>query len=297
MSKFQVISNFWPLSFTAFGGPNAHIAMFYDLFVDKLKWLSAEKFAELFSITQTLPGPGSTQMAYSIALMHGGIVAGIIQHLMWTIPGSIMMIGFAYGISNLNNNLPIFLVEILNGLTSSAVGLVALSAYKMGNTIIKEKILMGIATIVAVLAMCFKFAWLLPVLMVFGGIVSLLEFVIMKFLASRHPERLPLNQGDTNIELTVNEEEDHSEKIWHNHKLGLAMFTLFLVLLVIALVLKDQMVPRLVQIWGVMYFVGSIIFGGGTVVIPALQQYVVGDGWLSDQEFLIGLALINAMPG
>ena len=314
----QVFQHFWPLSFIAFGGPNAHIAMFYQLFVEKLDWLSAEKFSELFSITQTLPGPGSTQMAYSIALMHSGIRAGLVQHLMWTLPGTFMMIGFSYGINTLDNELPLYLREILNGLTSSAVGLVALSAFKMGNTIISTKMQMAIATIVSVLAMCFSFPWLLPVLMVFGGVVSLLEYFYKSFRKSS--QREPANESTAIIEQcepqcahieeevdleassrirdgTIIEQNDNSEHIWHNYQLGYISFSLFSIFLIIALVLRSQQTPRLLQIWSTMYFVGSIIFGGGTVVIPALQQYVVSQGWLSDQEFLIGLALINAMPG
>ena len=300
MSVAEIISTYWSLSLTAFGGPNAHIAMFYQLFVEKLNWLSAKKFAELFSISQTLPGPGSTQVGYAIALLHSGFTGAFVQLLLWTLPGTFIMIGFAYGIRHLDNNLPLVLAEILNGLTSAAVGLVALSAFKMGNTIITGKLQVSIATFVSVMAICFSFAWLLPSLMVFGGLITVGEYYLEQRVNRQEHSPLHTAEGtqlEVSNQIEDDEEVDSQEKIWHNHKLGFVFLSIFVALLIAAIVIRSSSAPKILKIWSVMYFVGSIIFGGGTVVIPVLQQYVVGEGWLSDQEFLVGLALINAMPG
>ena len=78
-----VIRTYFPLAFITFGGPQAHIALFHDLFVDKLSWVSPETFVELFAIAQSLPGPASTQLAYSIAFVKCGLVPAIVSFLVW----------------------------------------------------------------------------------------------------------------------------------------------------------------------------------------------------------------------
>lgn len=72
-----------PLSWTSFGGPAAHIAMYHDVFVTGGKWLTDRAFTELFAISQSLPGPASTQLVYSICLLHAGLPGGILGFLLW----------------------------------------------------------------------------------------------------------------------------------------------------------------------------------------------------------------------
>ncbi|TPX49161.1 hypothetical protein SeMB42_g02717 [Synchytrium endobioticum] len=78
---------------------------------------------------------------------------------------------------------------------------------------------------------------------------------------------------------------------------GLGLFAAWAGLLVAAVVCRHATDVRALHVWGTFYFTGSIIFGGGPVMIPLLQSYVVGPGWLTDREYLIGLAAINALPG
>lgn len=84
IEKFkQVTSIYLPLSLTTFGGPSAHVSIFHDIFVSKKKWMDDAVFAELFAIAQSLPGPASTQLAYSITLIKDGVFLALYSFLLW----------------------------------------------------------------------------------------------------------------------------------------------------------------------------------------------------------------------
>jgi Chromate transporter len=78
---------------------------------------------------------------------------------------------------------------------------------------------------------------------------------------------------------------------------GYLMFGTWMLVLIAAICMRTLSTVRFLDVFGTSYFVGSIIFGGGPVVVPLLQGYVVNSGWMSNQEFLLGLALINILPG
>jgi chromate transport protein ChrA len=210
----------------------------------------------------------------------------------------LFMIGFAYGINSLGPDLPLFVIAILNGLTSSAVGLVALAAYKLGTKILADPLSVCIGTFCAVMAVNFKFAWLFPVLMIAGGTATMIEHYIHKKGFQNGPMS---SENDTEVEIANDEQEEllnpDGVSFWRNTKLGVGVLVLWAMLLVLSIFLRVFPVPTPARLWGTMYFVGSIIFGGGPVVIPLLQSFVVEESWMTDREFLLGLALINAMPG
>jgi chromate transport protein ChrA len=80
---YDILANYFPLSWISFGGPQAHVAMFHDNFVTRRKWLTDSTFTELFAISQALPGPASTQLAFAIAYLYGGTLAAIQSHIIW----------------------------------------------------------------------------------------------------------------------------------------------------------------------------------------------------------------------
>jgi putative chromate ion transporter len=202
-----------------------------------------------------------------------------------------MMIAFAYGIDYIGNSLPRFLIFIVNGLTSAAVGLVALAAYKLGSKILKDRIGIFISTFSCVVSINYSSSWILPALMAFGGIATIVfEFIKKeKVSTTQNPEILDAVQGEDE----VSTKGDH----YYSKKVGYILFGIWLGMLILALVCKGIVIPRTIDVVATMYYVGSIIFGGGPVVIPLMQNYVVQGNWLSNQEFLIGLAIINSIPG
>ncbi|KAJ3187555.1 hypothetical protein HK101_009378, partial [Irineochytrium annulatum] len=173
----EVVVNYLPLAFITFGGPQAHIALLLNLFVVKRKWLTERMFAEIFSISNALPGPASTQMAFTLALIRGGVVPGICAFLLWSVPGGIVMASVGYGVSRLGQGgIPVWVQHIENGLDSVAVALVAGAAMKLTDKILTTTLTRTLAVIS--LAFVVNFAdkiWMIPLLMVFGGIVSSVE--------------------------------------------------------------------------------------------------------------------------
>ncbi|KAJ3069769.1 hypothetical protein HDU98_007183 [Podochytrium sp. JEL0797] len=174
----EVVVNYLPLGFITFGGPQAHIALLLDLFVVKKKWLSEEMFAELYAISNALPGPASTQLAFTVALIRGGVFPGILAFLIWSIPGGIVMASLGYGVGRLGaqSELPTVVLYIERALASVSIALIAIAAKQLTGKLLVDKTSCTLAAIAVALVINFSgVAWLIPVLMACGGIVTYLE--------------------------------------------------------------------------------------------------------------------------
>eukprot|EP00842_Homolaphlyctis_polyrhiza_P001162 jgi/Hompol1/2046/HPOL_002847-RA len=308
---WEITETYVPLALTSFGGPQAHVAMFITEFVEKRKWLPAHVFTELFAIAQSLPGPASTQLGYSIALVRGGVSAGLLSFTIWSLPCMLIMAGFGIGVSNIGSSLPAWVRYLQNGLTSAAVGLVALAAFKLSSKLLADPISAFLGATSAILAInLYQYAWLFPVLMIFGGTFSFSHSLYLAYQERR--ARDAVVQSEESRTLDVDESKSTpsaqpaSEKaadpvlrvgFSYSAKAGLILLTIWLILLIVSILLRAVTDIKPLSLLGTMYFVGSIIFGGGPVVIPLMQNYVTTNGWMTDSEFLIGVALINALPG
>lgn len=82
-------------------------------------------------------------------------------------------------------------------------------------------------------------------------------------------------------------------------KVGTCVLALFFVSFVISVTLRAVIkgAPRGFSLFANLYLAGTIIFGGGPVIIPLLREYIVTQGWVSPRDFLLGLAIIQAFPG
>jgi putative chromate ion transporter len=303
-SYWEILQAYIPLSLTSFGGPSAHVSMFLDKFVTQDKWITEKVFTELFAISQSLPGPASTQLGYSIALLRAGILPGLLSFLCWSLPGMFVMIGFAYGINEIGNSLPIWLQYVSNGLTSAALGLVALAAFKLSTKLLVSPVLVIIGVTSASLAVNFPTVpWLYPVMIAGGGLATFFQSYIAHFRESRtRVENLTTVEEVVEVDAVTVQDAD-SDNLENNMntslKVGLIVLGLWLILLISSILFKTiAAVPLALRVFGNLYFAGSIIFGGGPVVIALLQSWFVDDNmWMTNREFLLGLALINSMPG
>ncbi|KAI8852342.1 chromate transporter-domain-containing protein [Chytridium lagenaria] len=339
---WEVFVNYLPLSWITFGGPQ--------------RWLSEKTFADIFAISNAIPGPAGTKLAFTLALVRGGLFCGLLAFLMWSIPGGVVMFFFGYGVGRIGESgIPLYLKYIQNGLSSVAVALVALAAYKMGCKILTDNTDRALAIITAAVVINFtSVVWVIPVAMVVGGIVTTLEDRIVAWRDAwrrkRAEEAVVITQTDGHVSYSTFSGEnvttlapgeaspstlrqrrantDDSEgtsssssptpppaaairepvetkltevdnlNVSYSLRAGLIAVGIAFLLLILAVAVKSfPDPPRAVSVLFTFYFVGMIIFGGGTVVVPLLYSYVVTPGWLSDSEFLIGLALTNAMPG
>ncbi|KAG5183459.1 chromate transporter-domain-containing protein [Tribonema minus] len=344
---WEITLNYVPLAFVTFGGPPAHVALLHDRFVARAdrRWLSEKMFAELFAIGTALPGPASTQLAYAIALIRSGVIPGIYGFLLWSVPGGIIMalLGALIGGKD-SASLPQGVLFLENGLASAAVALVALAAYNLGNKLCKTHMTKVIGAIVFALTINYdQEAWLLPMCMVFGGVVAYTLHVLRGVQAARRSSRSTVHAAaaaarGADVELAAASNgaaaaapmsnvplssatntngaaaasaaataaaeggegavmADPDIYFTYSWRAGLGVLGVWLALFVAAVLVRSYASGRAWDVLGTFFYVGSIIFGGGPVVIPLLYTYVVVSGWAESSAFLLGLAIIQTMPG
>ncbi|KAI9330821.1 chromate transporter-domain-containing protein [Obelidium mucronatum] len=308
----EVVVNYLPLGYITFGGPQAHIALLLDLFVVKRGWLSEEMFTELFAISNAMPGPASTQLAFTVALIRGGVVPGILAFLIWSIPGGIVMGAVGYGVGQLGatSSLPTSVLYIERSLAAASIALVSIAAKQLVGKLMTDKTSCTLAALAVVLVINFGHVqWLIPLIMVIGGIATYLEgevpgasgndttsgFDTGAVAASSRGYRNSTSNKTTTLSAP---KKDLHIYFTYSMTTGAILIALFFILLILSGILRSQEINQPINILSTFYFVGAIIFGGGPVVVPLLYSYVVsGTNWLTSTEFLMGFAVINVMPG
>ena len=164
---------FW-LTISAFGGPQAHIAMMLRHMVEKRKYITEAELLELQALCQILPGPTSTQTITAIAYRKGGTILAFLTLLVWILPAASLMCSIAIGLNYLQqNNISI---EFIRFLKPIAVGFVAFAALKIIEKVIKTKTQIALLIIAAILAYLFSQPWLFPVMILFGGFITAREY-------------------------------------------------------------------------------------------------------------------------
>ncbi|KAJ4251422.1 hypothetical protein NW762_011405 [Fusarium torreyae] len=316
----------WHLGLTAFGGPP-----FHDKFVTKLAWIDEQIFQELFSVSQALSGPASTKMLYCINLIHGGLLEAILAFFIWSLPGFLGMFGLSVGVSNIGDTLPRAVYALLSGLNAATVGIIALAAVELSEKAITDQPTRLLLSITAAAGILYNALWYFPILIVATGCATIvydyrwlhrparaLKNVFSK-VRRRQPteveniqsaENRPAREDNTpNIPLHTqddyNERESEPRIIPQEYRLnfswksGTIIIATFLLTFIAVLVIRGTLpdAPLLYKLFANLYLAGTIIFGGGPVVIPLLREYVVAEGWVTPRDFLIGLAIVQAFPG
>jgi chromate transport protein ChrA len=313
----------WHLGFTGFGGPPVHFKIFHDKFTKKLQWIDEQLYQELFTICQALSGPGSTKMHYCINLIHDGLPSAILGFFIWSLPGALGMYGLAVGISNVSENLPRAVYALLSGLNAATVGVIVQAAVELSEKAVTDKMTRIIVFFTACAGMLYNALWYFPVLVAGSGLVTVIyekqapvreeEGVEMQVVqehqaaqrTSAGSSRRSLQPPQDDNEQTTLATEDEprviptERRLNMSWKVGLAVIASFLVSFTVVMILRGVLPykPLLYRLFANMYLAGTIIFGGGPVVIPLLREYVVAEGWVSPRDFLIGLAIIQAFPG
>lgn len=169
-----VARRYWDLGFTSFGGPGVHVVLLRQRFVEKLKWVDETTFLDLFALGNALPGPGSTQLAFSIAVVCHGVLAGLLGFLFWSLPGAIGMAALGVGVSRIPDVLPPAVLALLTGLNAAAVGLIALAAVQLGTAAGTDRVTIFLVWLSGSFGICYHAPWMYPVLIVGGGVTTLL---------------------------------------------------------------------------------------------------------------------------
>ena len=273
-SFLEVLLVFLRLGLTSFGGPVAHLGYFREEIVARRKWLEEPAYADLVALCQFLPGPASSQVGIALGIRRAGIPGGFAAWLGFTTPSAVALILFAYGVSVFGD---VGNAGWLNGLKIAAVAVVALAVWGMAGSLCPDRPRASIAVAAAIGVLAWPTAWgQLLVIAVAGGIGWRL--------------------------LRVDQEDKASEPQFQvNRALAVVCLFLFGALLVgLPLAwqaLEGQAVGDLLRVFDSFYRAGSLVFGGGHVVLPLLKDLVVTPGWVSDSEFIAGYGAAQAIPG
>jgi chromate transport protein ChrA len=150
-----------------------HVVLLRQRFVEQLKWIDLRTFLDLFALGNALPGPGSTQIAFSIATVTHGVVPGLVAFLCWSLPGAVGMTLLGAGVGKIPEDLHPAVLAALTGLNAAAVGLIALSAEQLAKASATDKLTLASVWASASAGICYHAPWMYPVLIVAGGSVTL----------------------------------------------------------------------------------------------------------------------------
>src|SRR5262245_28106627 len=269
-SAAQVFLAFLKLGLTSFGGPVAHLGYFHEEFVTRRRWLDARSYADLVALCQFLPGPASSQVGLAIGLSRAGYAGALAAWAGFTLPSAVLMILFAYSLVGLEGLLG---TGWLVGLKAAAVAVVALAVLSMARTLAPDRPRATLAVVAAILALAVPSTWGQVGAIALGGVVGIALF--RDGAASDHTS-LPLAVPRT-VALV-------------------ALTACFGLLLLLPLAVSLLGSPVLAQ-FDAFYRAGSLVFGGGHVVLPLLQAEVVPPGWVTNDAFLAGYGAAQAVPG
>lgn len=268
-SAFEVLRVFTKLGFTSFGGPVAHIGYFRTEFVERRRWVDEAHYADVVALSQFLPGPASSKVGIMIGVMRAGIPGALAAWTGFTMPSALALILFGYGVTafgDLGN------AAWLHGLKIVAVAVVAQAVWGMARNLCPDRERATIAVGAAVLALA------VPSSIGQVGAIALGGLIGWRLLPGETIALIPLP-------VPIN-------RWW-----SIGSIILFFVLLIglpLATLATDN---HLVALFDGFYRSGSLVFGGGHVVLPLLQATVVPPGWVSNDAFLAGYGAAQAVPG
>jgi chromate transporter len=258
------------LGLTSFGGPIAHLGYFHEEYVKRKKWIDEQSYADLVALCQFLPGPASSQVGIAIGIARARLLGGIAAWIGFTLPSAFALIAFAFGIGAFASAAD---AGWLHGLKVVAVAVVAQAVWGMARSLCPDR---ERATM-AVLASIVTLAWPTAVgqlsSIAVAGVVGVIIFPGTASSSLSHM-RFPVGK-----------------------KTGIAAWIIFFALL-FGLPLVRQLAPsHALEVFDSFFRVGSLVFGGGHVVLPLLQTEVVGPGWITNEQFVAGYGATQAVPG
>jgi chromate transporter len=264
----EVFRAFLKLGLTSFGGPIAHLGYFRDELVIRREWIDDAGYADLVALCQFLPGPASSQVGFALGLMRGGLIGALAAWAAFTLPSALLLVLFAFSTSAFEGPLG---VGLIHGLKIVAVAVIAQALWGMARNLApdRERASIALAALLIVIFMAGAAGQAAAILI--GGIAGL-------WLCRATP-------GATAGHLTF----PVSKRVG---TVSLVLFALLLLLLPFAAGTGQG-----VALFDSFYRAGSLVFGGGHVVLPLLQAEIVMPGAVSNDAFLSGYGVAQAVPG
>jgi chromate transporter len=257
------------LGLTSFGGPIAHIGYFRREIVEHRRWLSEAAYAELIGLCQFLPGPASSQAGFALGLMRAGPLGGVAAWAAFTLPSAMVMVLFAYIANRLSGTIG---ASAIHGLKLVAVPIVAQAVIGMARTLTPDVPRAIIAMAAGLLVLLTGIPSMQIAAIVLGGIAGLIVCKAPTAALQRAAGWIP------------------------SRRAGGVCLSVFVVFLLAALLLASTIGNPMVALGAIFYRAGSLVFGGGHVVLPLLRASMVPH-WIDDTSFLAGYGVTQAMPG
>jgi chromate transporter len=237
--------------------------------VVRRRWLDERTYADLVALCQFLPGPASSQVGIAVGITHAGLLGGVAAWLGFTLPSALALVAFAFGIQAVEGAH----IGWLHGLKVVAVAVVAQAVWGMARTLAPDREWVTMAILAAMAMLAWPTAAGQVLVIALAGLIGWWLLPVAE-AATTQPMRAVIS-----------------------HRLAVAAWALFLGLLV-ALPLLHKLTPsQPLAVFDSFFRVGSLVFGGGHVVLPLLQAEVVPPGWVSNEQFVAGYGAAQAVPG
>ena len=257
------------LGLTSFGGPTAHLGYFHEEYVRRRKWMDEKSYADLVALAQFLPGPASSQVGIGIGVMRAGVLGGIVSFLGFTLPSVIALILFALLLTGFD----IGNAGWIHGLKIVAVAVVAHAILSMAKNLTPDLRRKAIALFALIGTLVWQTA--------FTQVGVILIAALFGFLLYKQHEK----------------DEEVSTRFPITKRVSAICLLLFFGLLIFLPIIREMTGSYWVAMFDSFYRSGSLVFGGGHVVLPLLEQEFVPTGWLSEESFLAGYGATQAVPG
>jgi chromate transporter len=271
----EVLAVFLKLGLTCFGGPIAHIGYFRREFVERRRWLDDETFTDLVGLCQFLPGPASSQVGFSIGLLRAGWLGAVAAWCGFTLPSVLLLLAFAVIAPSLGGP---FGTGLIHGLKLVAVAVVAQAVWDMARRLCPDHRRAAIALIALALLSVLTTVYAQLLVIVVGAVLGLL-----------------LCQSSASANAVSRQEHAHEFHV--SRAAGAVALVLFCLLLFGLPALATAGAGHAVKVFDAFYRSGALVFGGGHVVLPLLQQQTVTTGWVTSGDFLAGYGAAQAVPG
>ncbi len=267
---FEILFVSTKLGLTSFGGPVAHLGYFHAEYIHRRKWMDEKSYADLVALCQFLPGPASSQVGIGIGVMRAGVLGGIFSFIGFTLPSVLALILFA----SLLHTFDVANAGWIHGLKIVAVVVVAHAIIGMANKLTPDLKRRTIALFALVITLIWQTAFTQVSVILLAGIIGYFMY--------------------------RNENMEKAESIKNfriSHKIGYICLSLFFGLLIILPILRKLFPNDWIALFDSFYRSGSLVFGGGHVVLPLLEQEFVRSAWLTSEQFLAGYGATQAVPG
>ena len=269
-SFLEVLGVFTRLGLTSFGGPVAHLGYFRQEIVIRRKWVDETTYADLIALSQLLPGPASSQVAITLGITRAGLWGGLAAWLGFTLPSAIALTLFAYA-TTLGQGFTH--AGWIHGLLVVAVAVVAQAVWGMANRLCPDRPRATLALAAAIAILLWPVAITQIAILAVAGLLGWWLF----------RETQPVKPSSLNLAVPR----------WLSVGCWIVFFGLLLGLPLLRLFFHNQALA----LFDTFFRVGSLVFGGGHVVLPLLQSEVVPAGWVTNAQFITGYAVAQAVPG